>query len=253
MEQSKLLNLGVSVGRLMMTSGAEIYRVEESVMRLLTAYGVQPQVFAIPNCLIVCVNTPSGEPLTCMRRIPDHGVDIEQLDRCNDLCRRLCVQPIDVDVAIEQVQQLETQSNPRYPLPVLLCAYMITAGFFSMFQGGGWYDAPAGALCGLCVGCCCLFGGKFTGANLFFRTLINAAVVGAAATILSAVGIGKNIEPVIIGTLMLMMPGRALTNAMREIMAGDIFSGINRTAEALLTATAIALGCSIPLILGNMI
>ena len=90
MEYDDLLNMGTELGYQLMFSGAEIYRVEESVYRLLTAYGLQPQVFAIPNCLIVSLNTPQGHPITQMRRIPSHGTDIELLERCNDLCRRLC-------------------------------------------------------------------------------------------------------------------------------------------------------------------
>ena len=90
MDYDALLNMGTELGYQLMYSGAEIYRVEESVYRLLTAYGLQPQVFAIPNCLIVSLNTPQGHPITQMRRIPAHGTDIELLERCNDLCRHLC-------------------------------------------------------------------------------------------------------------------------------------------------------------------
>ena len=85
MDYDALLNMGTELGYQLMYSGAEIYRVEESVRRLLTAYGLQPQVFAIPNCLIVSVNTPTGHPITQMKRIPAHGTDIELLERCNDL------------------------------------------------------------------------------------------------------------------------------------------------------------------------
>ena len=81
MDHDKLLNLGAELGRRLMTSGAEIYRVEESVDRLLSAYGATAQVFAIPTCLIVSVNTPEGHPVTRMCRIPAHGTDIELLER----------------------------------------------------------------------------------------------------------------------------------------------------------------------------
>lgn len=67
MEYDDLLNMGTELGYQLMFSGAEIYRVEESVYRLLTAYGLQPQVFAIPNCLIVSLNTPQGHPITQMQ------------------------------------------------------------------------------------------------------------------------------------------------------------------------------------------
>ena len=109
LDYNKLLGLVGEMGYRLMESGAEIYRVEESVRRLLTAYGLQPQVFAIPNCLIVSFNTPTGHPITQMRRIPAHGTDIELLERCNDLCRRLCQEVPPLEEAKAQVDALEEQ------------------------------------------------------------------------------------------------------------------------------------------------
>ncbi len=250
MDHNKLLNLGAELGRRLMASGAEIYRVEESVERLLSSYGAEAQVFAIPNCLIVSINTPQGQPLTRMCRIPAHGTDIELLERCNDLCRRLCRETPNVEQAQELVNRLDAdvrQLSPR----VLTLGYVMTAAFFSLFFGGGWRDCLCAALCGLAVGACLLFGDWFTGSNLFFRTVICSAVAAGMAYGLVLAGIGQNLEAVTIGTLMVLVPGMALTNAMREIMAGDIFSGLNRTAEVILVATAIALGSAIPMVLAR--
>ena len=78
MNYDQLLNISVELGCQLMFSGAEIYRVEESVRRLLQAYGLEsPEVFAIPNCVIVSVTTPAGHPITRMRRIASHGTDIQ--------------------------------------------------------------------------------------------------------------------------------------------------------------------------------
>ena len=83
MDYDRLLNLTTDLGYQLMASGAEIYRVEESMHRVLNAYGLErPEVFAIPNCIIVSVTTPQGHPITRMRRIPGHGTDIELLERC---------------------------------------------------------------------------------------------------------------------------------------------------------------------------
>ena len=249
MDYDKLLNLGVELGRRLMNSGAEIYRVEESVERLLQAYGLEPQIFAIPNCLIVSVTTPQGHPITRMCRIPAHGTDIELLERCNDLCRRLCRNPVPVEEAEQMVAQLShcRQFSPK----ILLLGYVMTTAFFALFFGGGPWDCLSAALCGLAVGACILFGQRLTGSNIFFRTVVYAALASALALLLVRAGIGRNLEAITIGTLMVLVPGMALTNAMREIMAGDIFSGLNRTAEVLLVATAIALGTAIPLVLGQ--
>ena len=249
MEYDDLLNMGTELGYQLMFSGAEIYRVEESVYRLLTAYGLQPQVFAIPNCLIVSLNTPQGHPITQMRRIPSHGTDIELLERCNDLCRRLCREVPPVKQAKELVDGL-SQNKRQYSTPVLLLGYVVAAGFFAAFFNGGVLDVVSAGICGLGVGFWMLYLGGKMGFNGFFQTLIGAAIASLLALLLTRIGVGENVDAITIGTLMVLVPGMALTNAMREIMAGDIISGVNRTAEAILTAAAISLGVVISLAIG---
>ena len=252
MDYDKLLTLGTDLGRLLMESGAEIFRVEESVIRLLSAYGVRPQVFAIPNCLIVSITTPEGHTITRMDRIPAHGTDIELLERCNALCRQLCRELPPLEEAQRRVDAL-----PEHPVNsqwLVLLGYGAAAAFFALFFGGSWRDGLCAALCGLAVGLCLLFGQWLTGSNMFLRTAVCAAVAaGLALVLVQAAGLGSHLEPVTIGSLMVLVPGMALTNAMREIMAGDIISGVNRTAEALLAATAIALGAAIPLVFQHLL
>ena len=133
MDYDALLNLGTELGYKLVLSGAEIYRVEESVLRLLTAYGLQPQVFALPSCLIVSVNTPAGHPITQMRRVPPHGTDIELLERCNDLCRQLCREVPPLPEAAELVGKLG-QDHRSYPTRVLLLGYAAAAAFYRVLR-----------------------------------------------------------------------------------------------------------------------
>jgi len=251
MEYDKLLNLGSELGRTLMYSGAEIFRVEESVTRVLNAYGAQPQVFAIPNCLIVSIDTPEGEPMTRMCRIGPHGTDIELLEHCNDFCRKICTRPLPVDEALSAMRALPN-GRQRYSNRAVLLGYCIAAAFFSAFFGGTLRDFFCAGLTGLAVGCCVLYGQPLIGSNAFFRTVICSSVAALIPMILVAVGFGENQDLITIGVLMLLVPGMALTNAMREIMAGDIISGVNRTAEVILIATAIALGTALPLMVARL-
>ena len=250
MDYDALLNMGTELGYQLMYSGAEIYRVEESVRRLLTAYGLQPQVFAIPNCLIVSVNTPAGHPITQMRRIPAHGTDIELLERCNGLCRRLCREVPPLEEAKAQVDALGKERH-LYPNWVFLLGYVGASAFFCAFFGGDALDSIYAGICGLAVGLWLLYAGPYFNLNSFVTTLFGAAIASLAALGLVGLTPGQHLGAVTIGTLMLLVPGRALTNAMWEIMAGDIISGVNRTAEALLTAAAIALGVVVALAIGQ--
>lgn len=251
MDYDKLLNLSVELGCRLMFSGAEIYRVEESVRRLLQAYGLDsPEVFAIPNCVIVSITTPQGHPITRMRRITGHGTDIELLERCNDLCRRLCAQRPPVDGAWDMLASLSR--TPKYPPHKVLMGYGIAPAFFSPLFGGGVADALCAMTSGLAVGLCLLYGRRLIGSNSFFRTAICSAAAALMSLLLVRLGIGQSLDTVTISALMVLVPGVALTTAMREIMAGDIISGLCRAAESILTAAAIAIGTAMGLAIGWM-
>ena len=253
MDYDKLLDMAAELGYQLMYSGAEIYRVEESVRRLLYAYGLeQPEVFAIPNCLIVSVSTPEGHPITRMRRVPLHGTDIELLERCNSLCRRLCTKPPPLDEAQAAIAAL-CLAIPRHSTRLTLLGYGVAPGFFAPLFGGGPADTACAFFCGLAVGCCLLYGGRFLGANSFFRTAVCSALTALLAMVLVHLGLGQSVDVVTISALMVLVPGMALTNAMREIMAGYTFSGLSRTADAILTASAIALGAAAGQALGGML
>ncbi len=251
-DYGKLLQLGTELGRWLMLSGAEIYRVEESVQRLLAAYGVEPEVFVIPNCLILSVTRPDGESMTRMARVKARGTDMELLERANALCRNLCQDPPPIDEALELVDSLEEHSHRNSPWEVLL-GYIFATFFFAFFFDGDLSDAMAAGLCGLAVGLAQIYGRKLIGNNLFFRTTLCSILCCGMALFLCRVGVGHNVDAVTIGGLMVLVPGMSLTNAMREIMAGDIFSGLHRFAEVILVSTAIAMGSALALVLGRMI
>jgi uncharacterized membrane protein YjjP (DUF1212 family) len=84
------LDVTTELGYLLAMSGAETYRVEETVTRIFAAYGITAEVFAIPNCLHVSLETENQQPLTRMRRIGHHGNDLDCVERYSNLSRRLC-------------------------------------------------------------------------------------------------------------------------------------------------------------------
>ena len=190
MDYDKLLNLGSELGRLLMHSGAEIYRVEESVTRLLMAYGVEPQVFAIPNCLIVSFDTPEGKPLTRMCRIPAHGTDIELLERCNDLCRAWCMNPVEVEQALAQLPRAAGEWKKFSP-KVTLLGYAMTGAFFCSFFGGTLQDFCCAGLVGLVLGAYMLYGHRLVGSNSFFRTVLGATISSVLSLALVRLGLGQ--------------------------------------------------------------
>lgn len=248
-----LLNLAVDLGCRMMESGAEIYRVEDSVLRLMRAYGAQDaQIFAIPGSITVSLTAENGEPITRLCRVDAHSTDLDCLELCNALCRTWCVRTPPVEQARRELADL-CRRRPRFrPVAVMLGHFLIGA-FFTPFFGGGALDALCGGLCGLAIYFANRWLASLAGPNLFFRTLLAAAASSLLAQLLVHLGVGHQVDTITIGALMILVPGVSLTTAMREVMAGDLVSGVSHTAESILTATAIALGTGAAMFLGGLL
>ena len=251
MDYNTLLALSTDLGYGLLESGAEIYRVEESIQRLLLAYGVpQADPFVIPNCIIVSFVTPEGTAMTQVRRMPSHGTDVDLLERYNDLCRRLCRETPPLPQATEALAQIR-QTRRFYSLPTLLAVYFTATAAFSLFFGGGLRDALCGGLCGLSVGLA-LHAMTALHANLFFKSMLGSALCAFLALALTALGLGEHPQIITIAAFMALVPGIIFTNAIRDVMAGDMVAGLSKIADALLTGVAVALGGGCALTLARL-
>ena len=240
MDYNFLLDLATDLGYELAMCGAETYRVEESIHRLLASYGVTPEVFAIPNCLTVSIETPDGTLMTRMRRIGYHGNDMDGVERFNGLFRAICSRRPDPREAREWMEEV-CRSRRFYSGRLYLLGDFVGAAGFSLFYGGTFADCLCAGVCGLLVGLVNQFLDKLK-ANQFFSTLAASFLMALLAYAMGAVGIAPNPDEVIIGALMLLVPGLLFTNAMRDVIYGDTNSGVNRIVQVLLVAVALALG-----------
>ena len=240
MDYNALLDLATDLGYELAMSGAETFRVEESITRVLTSYGVEAEVFAIPNYLVVSITTDSGQPITRMRRIGYHGNDLDAVEKFNGLSRAFCNRKPEPKIGLQWLSMVK-QQQIYYSRPVLYIGNFLGALGFALFFGGNWIDGLCAGVCGLLVGFITMFLDDMK-ANNFFRTIAASFVLALTAYALNAMGIANNPDAVSIGALMLLVPGLLFTNAMRDIIYGDTNSGVNRIVQVLLIAVALALG-----------
>lgn len=240
MDYNTLLELATTVAHRLAISGAETFRVEDSVILIMQAYGVEAEAFAIPNCLTVSIETPEGIPMTRMRRIGYHGNDLDSVERYSNLSRRICRERPDPKVAFDWLKEAD-KARRQYALPVYLVGNFLGASGYSVFFGGSLVDSLFAGICGVVVGLVGLLMEQLK-ANAFFRTIIASFLMAVLAYVLSVLGIVQNADTVIIGTLMILVPGLLFTNAMRDIIYGDTNSGLNRIVMVFMIAVAIALG-----------
>lgn len=251
MKESLLLELATNLGYNLAMSGAETYRVEESIVRVLKAYGYEAEAFAIPNCLTVSMISPDGTPMTRMRRIGSHGNDLDAVERYSNLSRRICAQVPEPELAVQWLR--DTKANcMQFRCSGKAVGYFLGAFGFCIFYGGDLADAIGSGICGLLILAIDMWMDRLRSTQ-FFRTIFAAFCSAMLAYTFHGCGLIQSADAAIIGALMLLVPGLLFTNAMRDIMYGDTNSGINRIVQVLLIAVAIALGTAGALNLAQLV
>lgn len=240
MNYNKLLDLVTEIGYRLAMSGAETYRIEESINRILKAYGIEAEAFAIPNCMIVSIETSDGKPMTRMRRIGQHGNDLDAVERYSNLSRRICSEKPDPEEAHNWLSQ--TIADMRsYSFPAVMLANFLAAWGFAIFFSCSLADSLIAGVCGIVIGLVSHFMDKLK-ANHFFRIILAAFFMSLVVYGLNCAKIADNADGIVISALMLLVPGLLFTNALRDIIYGDTNSGVNRIVQVFLIAIAIALG-----------
>ena len=243
MDYNSLLEFATDLGYRLVMSGAETFRIEDSIQRILGAYGIESEVFAITNCLTVSIETTEGKPMTRMRRIGFHGNDLDTVEKYSNLSRRICGEIPDAQTAWQWLKETD-DSLRSYGLMTTLVGHFLGAAGFAVVFGGNFLDGLCSGLCGILVGLINHYMNKLK-VNQFFSTIAAAFIMAFSSYAIGATGIPNNTDTIIIGTLMILVPGLIFTNAMRDIIFGDTNSGINRIVQVLLIAAAIALGTGV--------
>lgn len=239
----ELLEFAVSLANKLQACGAETYRVEETINRIVAAYGVERvDAFVIPSSIMASLETDEGQIITKIRRLKNSETMLDGIERYTALSRRICTEKPDIQEARRLLRETEHKVC-RYPLPIFyLAAFLIGIGF-GVFFGGGILEALAAGVCGVAIGAATRFMGKFH-ANTFFTSFVCSFILGFLANAFTAVGFSGNADITVIGAIMLLVPGFLFTNSLRDVIYGDTMSGLNRLVQVLIIAIALVFGTS---------
>ncbi|MDS0526364.1 threonine/serine exporter family protein [Clostridium sp. SHJSY1] len=238
MDLNKLLKVATFAGKIMLESGAETYRVEETICRICLSFGVETaDSFVTPTGIMVSISN-NNETLSLIKRVTSRGVDLNKIDLINNLSRSL-QKNTNLDDFYNSL--LKVNAGDRYSTTTTLIFSAIAAGAFSYLFGGDIKDLISATLVGLIVK---IITNEFEklSVNEFFINSIGGGISAFFAIILFSLGIASHIDKTIIGAIMLLVPGLIITNAIRDTIAGDYLSGITKASEAFLIAISIAVG-----------
>ena len=245
-EEYKLLHLLLDMGEMMMCSGGEVRRVENTLSLMGRAYGAtETNVMVITASIIVTMKFADGNLITETRRVENPGSNkLWRLEGLNTLSRKCCEQPLPIDQLEIEIKHCKQPTN----LWKFYFGSALASGAFAVFFGGNIIDGIIAAVFALLV---CFFQRKFS--NLFPNNIIFnivcSFVVGVLICLTTKIIPTSSTNMVIIGVIMLLIPGIAFTNSMRDILVGDTISGIMRLVESLLWAAGLAVGFMLAILL----
>jgi uncharacterized membrane protein YjjP (DUF1212 family) len=240
---SKVLDVCTGIGRLMLENGAETYRVEDTVYRVAVNYGMQGvSVFSVPTALIITFQGPTGEEHTRLHRITEQKSNLGIVAEANELSRRIAQTELTPNEALLEIDRLNRMESSYSPFEEFLAIAFI-CGFFAILFQGDLHDLVAAAITG-CIGYMTyIYSQRLTNIR-FFSELLGALAIGWVALLLTNLSIGHDVNIIIVASVMTLVPGKAITNGIRDLMASHFISGVSVLADALLTASAIGIGVS---------
>ena len=239
-EQTRRVELLCRAAQLVLESGGETYRVEETVRRMAKGLGMRDvNVVAFPTSIFV-----ETQGRACLRRISRRGTNMRRLVMTNDVSRQTEHGQLSLSPAERALEAISRDPGIRQGLAIPACA--LACGSFSLMAGGGFAAFFVALVIGLLVQAMQPLFAKMTMGVLvgnFCGGAITAVLAQAAALALP----GLEVNAVIIGGIMPFLSGLLMTTAVRDTMYGDLVSGVARAVEALLLATAVALGVYVAL------
>ena len=238
----RVLELATEAGHILLENGAEIYRVEETMKRISSALGVEhDDFFVLSNGIF----TTGGDPehrnkgvFAKVKYIPVKGSQLNRVIAVNQLSREISQGKYSLDEIEARLDEI--RSLPSYPAWAQILATGLGSGGFCYLLGGTLRDSLIDFFVGLVLGVFLLYlGGRL---SKLVRNLLGGALVTLLCIAFFSLHAGGNLDYMIIGTIMPMVPGVSFTNGVRDIANGDYLSGAVRLLDAMLIFLSIAIG-----------
>jgi len=234
---NQVARVAALAAQLMLGNGGETYRAEETARHICRAFGYDSEVIAFPTGIMLSI----GGEKSLIARVSRRRVDFSKIDRVNAISRELVcgVRPLD---AAEAELRMLTLGPALGWLRQSAIAAGSSAMFALMFSGAPFDLVAAGACAFLAQAVTARMNDE---AGLPLISLVGGSLTALLALVLTAVFSMGDVNRIIISAMMPLLPGLAMTNAIRDAMRGDLVSGVARAGEALIRAIVLAAGAGL--------
>lgn len=246
-EEVKIFRTALYAGEIMVKSGSETYRAEDTIKRMLASKGfLNISTFVSPTVIILGDNLKDGN--CYIKNIPKRGSNLARIENVNEVSRSYVQGKISTDEAMEKLKKIENESPYPYWLMCLGCG--ISCAAFAILIGGNYTDFIATLITSILA----LHLNEIINAasnTVFLGNFIGSLIVSVVAIFFSKIGLGSSLESTIVGSVLPLVPGVAFTGGVRDFITGDLISGTARCIEAIMIGIAIAFGVGVCMTIFN--
>lgn len=247
----KVVDLALEAGKILLKNGAEIFRVEETMTRICQRFHVDyVDTFTMSHAIFITAEKGMNEVYTKVRQVPLSGAHLGIVAEVNDLSREISAGHLGIDEAWARLREIEKIPPKRGVYRVFAAG--VSSGALGYLLGASGSESIVAFVIGCILYLWVLLGEKY---NLS-KIIVNI-VGGALITVLALIAahfpfaVGLQIDGMIVGAIMPLVPGIAFTNAIRDIADSDFLSGTVRMIDALLVFVYIAIGVGTTLSIYN--
>jgi uncharacterized membrane protein YjjP (DUF1212 family) len=244
MKTKELMKIALQAGETLLVSGAEIYRVEETILRIFRFYNKECECFVLLTGIFISVEDEDSNTISFIKRIKGNSFDLHRIELVNSFSRNLQKNHLTYSEAKEILDSIA--KTPRFKFVTRLISAGMTSFVYALLFRGSFADSIAAFLISIFI-----YSAKEKiseiGFFLFFEYFVSGLLVGFLSLVSVKIYHDLNIYKVIIGSVMILVPGVAITNGLKDALYGDTVSSLYRIAEAVFIATAVSAGVGIVL------
>lgn len=241
---NKISNVVMLAGVILIQANAEAYRIEDSLKRMFAAFDCKAVIIAQSTSLIVMVTYHDQSQMTLVHRIEMHETNLKHIHIVNAISRNLTAGQCSISEAEAQLLELLETDELKTKVLKWIGSLLLGCSFSLVFKGG-FNEFIGSLIVGAVYVVLSIFNEKIQLTELLF-ILLASLIISLSVILLNRFSINANLhldsDIVLVSSIMPLVPGIALTNALRDLLHGDYVSGSNRLMEALVVAGTIAVG-----------
>ena len=230
-------------GNLLLSSGAEIYRAEETMHRIADAMHIEDlDAYVTNRGIFASGNVPGKGIESRIMSVPDKELNIDKIEAVNELSREVCSNRMDLLYLKTSLQNIANMGEQNVAEKIL--SYFLGAGCFSYAIGTSFRDSLCAAIIGSLVGFYMIWS-KYRIKSRVLITIIASVLTAVLSHFCVAIGLGSKLSFIIIGAMMDLVPGVAFVNSVREFSQNNFATGQTLLTSALLTCVSMASGVAL--------